>query len=40
VRYQGSAFADAANTLKAPTFTLVSAWLRYDIGRLRLALQH
>jgi len=37
-RYVGSTYADTANTLKAPSVTLVDAAIRYDFGRANPAL--
>ncbi|MGE8610816.1 MAG: TonB-dependent siderophore receptor [Achromobacter veterisilvae] len=34
VRYVGSTWADTANTVKVPSYTLVDALVRYDLGRL------
>ncbi|NTI52558.1 TonB-dependent siderophore receptor [Agrobacterium rhizogenes] len=34
VRYVGSSYGDAANSLKVPSYTLVDAALRYDFGKL------
>lgn len=33
VRYVGSSYGDAANSLKVPSYTLVDAALRYDFGK-------
>lgn len=35
LRYVGSTYADTANTIKVPDFTLVDAAIRYDFGKLR-----
>lgn len=34
VRYVGPSFGDAANTLRVPSYTLVDAAIRYDLGKL------
>ncbi|WP_244537760.1 TonB-dependent siderophore receptor [Mesorhizobium sp. YR577] len=34
VRYVGSSYGDAENTLKVPSYTLVDAGLRYDLGKM------
>lgn len=39
VRYVGSTYADTANTIKVPDFTLVDAAIRYDFGRLKPELE-
>ncbi|MCS3903709.1 iron complex outermembrane receptor protein [Methylohalomonas lacus] len=38
IRYTGTSYADAANTVKYPAATLVDASLRYDLGSARLQL--
>lgn len=39
VRYIGTSWADDANTLKVPAYTLVDLSLRYDLGRVNSALK-
>lgn len=39
VRYIGTSWADDANTLKVPAYTLVDLSLRYDLGRVNGALK-
>ncbi|MGE8640527.1 MAG: TonB-dependent siderophore receptor, partial [Achromobacter sp.] len=39
VRYVGTSWADSANTLKVPAYTLVDLSVRYDLGRLSSSLK-
>lgn len=39
LRYVGSTYADTANTIKVPEFTLVDAAVHYDLGALKPALK-
>jgi len=39
LRYVGSTYADTANTIKVPEFTLVDAAIHYDLGALKPALK-